>query len=228
MKRLLSFNIVNDEYVVKENSSILFSINGNDLKFDSLKFYAGVYKGVERSTQIQIKNDLGDDPLRKGKYIFEWISDIINSIQVEFGETEITPSELNNISSFPKEIRLFDMSACAGDGFDLGNEDVQYTPYNVYNHEADYAVNISGKSMEPTISDGSIVLVKKVEELANGDIGIFNINGNAMCKRYTQVDGKTSLVPDNPSGFEPITNVPEDTEGFIQGKVIDVYKPTDI
>lgn len=50
--------------------------------------------------------------------------------------------------------------------------------------DADYAVKISGKSMEPTIKDGSVVMVKQVDVLSNGDIGIFIINGEVMCKRY--------------------------------------------
>jgi len=225
MKRSLSFNIVDGEYVIQENDLTIFSINGDDLKFDSLKFYAGIYKGTGKSTQIEIKNDLKDDKLKKGNYIYRWINDIISSIQVEFNEPDEKPLELNNISSFPKQVPLYAMSACAGDGFDLGNEDIPSTPYDVYNHEADYAVEISGQSMEPTIPDGSTVLVKRMQELKNGDIGIFNIDGNAMCKRFTEIEGKISLVADNPSGgFKPVVIIPDDMSGYIQGKVIEIRK----
>ncbi|WP_342741770.1 S24 family peptidase [Propionispira arboris] len=48
--------------------------------------------------------------------------------------------------------------------------------------EADYAVRISGKSMETTIQDESIVLVKCTNELFNGDIGIFMLM-ETLCVR---------------------------------------------
>ena len=55
MRRLLIFNYVNNEYVLQENEEIVFRINGNDLKFDALQFYLGIYKGNEKTTLIEIQ-----------------------------------------------------------------------------------------------------------------------------------------------------------------------------
>ena len=44
MKRQLKFEFENDRYVIKENNSVVFSIDGKDLKFVSLDFYNGIYK----------------------------------------------------------------------------------------------------------------------------------------------------------------------------------------
>ena len=44
MKRQLKFEFENDKYVIKENDSVVFSIDGKDLKFVSLDFYNGIYK----------------------------------------------------------------------------------------------------------------------------------------------------------------------------------------
>lgn len=50
--------------------------------------------------------------------------------------------------------------------------------------DADYAVCISGDSMEPYIHDGEIVFVKETHELYNGDVGVFCVDGAMYCKQY--------------------------------------------
>lgn len=50
--------------------------------------------------------------------------------------------------------------------------------------DADYAVRISGDSMEPYIHDGEMVFVKETQELYNGDVGIFCVDGAMYCKQY--------------------------------------------
>ena len=48
---------------------------------------------------------------------------------------------------------------------------------------ADFAVKIDGDSMEPYIMDNSIVYVNR-EPLENGDVGIFYVDGDMLCKQY--------------------------------------------
>ncbi|MBQ8830255.1 MAG: LexA family transcriptional regulator [Oscillospiraceae bacterium] len=50
----------------------------------------------------------------------------------------------------------------------------------------DYAVRIQGDSMEPFIADGSRVFVKRTNELTDGDIGIFFVDGDMKCKQYCE------------------------------------------
>lgn len=50
----------------------------------------------------------------------------------------------------------------------------------------DYAVRIQGDSMEPYIPDGSRVFVKRTNELTDGDIGIFFVDGDMKCKQYCE------------------------------------------
>jgi len=50
--------------------------------------------------------------------------------------------------------------------------------------DADYAVRISGDSMEPYLKDGELVFVKETQELHNGDVGIFCVDGAMYCKQY--------------------------------------------
>lgn len=50
---------------------------------------------------------------------------------------------------------------------------------------AEFAVRIQGDSMEPVIADGSIAYVNR-DPLANGDVGIFCVDGDMLCKQYVR------------------------------------------
>ncbi len=59
----------------------------------------------------------------------------------------------------------------------------------------------------------------KVNLLSNGDIGIFIINGEVMCKRYIIDESGIILKPDNQSCNYSNIAVSE-TDWVVQGKVI--------
>lgn len=48
---------------------------------------------------------------------------------------------------------------------------------------AELAVRIQGDSMEPLIADGSVVYINH-DPLQNGDVGIFCVDGDMLCKQY--------------------------------------------
>ena len=50
---------------------------------------------------------------------------------------------------------------------------------------AEFAVRIRGDSMEPYIHDGSIAYVNR-DPLVSGDVGIFCVDGEMLCKQYVQ------------------------------------------
>lgn len=219
MKRQVTFDLEDGKYILKENNEIIFGIDGKELKFISLDFYNGVYK--DKTAAIELTNKISNDEFKKGHYIFEWLKDIIVSIQAELNDPELTDdTEDQPESNSEKIVYLFEMSACAGSGFYSEGpsrpEGKIVSPYQ----EADYAVKISGRSMEPTICDDSIVFIKKVDELQDGDIGIFVVDGNVMCKRFREEQGKQWLEPDNNSGeFTPI-RLCESISCIVQGKVL--------
>lgn len=65
--------------------------------------------------------------------------------------------------------------------------------------DADYAVRISGDSMEPYIADGDMVYVKECADLSEGDVGIFCVDGAMYCKQYHIDDnGGLQLLSANP------------------------------
>lgn len=80
-------------------------------------------------------------------------------------------------------------SPAAGEDFDYIEVDSGTASWN-----ADFAVKIDGDSMEPYIKDGSTVFVNR-EPLENGDVGIFYIDGDMICKQYYQdEDGNVHLL----------------------------------
>ncbi len=69
--------------------------------------------------------------------------------------------------------------------------------------EADIGIRISGDSMEPLICDGEIVFLKYKPNIELGEIGMFNLSGEAYCKRLDCIHGKFCLTSENPK-YSPI------------------------
>ncbi|GAA2975500.1 LexA family transcriptional regulator [Lentilactobacillus parakefiri] len=83
-----------------------------------------------------------------------------------------------------------------------------------------FYLRVKGKSMEPTIKDGSLVLIHQQPEVENGEVAAVLIDNEATLKRVHRSDGKYILTPDNP-GFKPII-LTTDTNNQILGKAIRV------
>lgn len=223
MRRSLIFEYQDGSYFIEEQGKHVFSINEQDLKFDAFRFYEGIYAGEGKSTSIELVDSIAEAN-KTGKYIFSWISEIVTAIHSAFpnevDEDDLDIPENTEIKQVPhKIIPLFDFAACAGDGFYI-DENILHEDYSTEMMEADYAVKISGHSMEPTIPDGAIVLVKRVEKLNHNDIGIFNVNGAAMCKRYIRKGRGVILAPDNENGEFNQVKISSLSTYAIQGKVI--------
>lgn len=216
MKRQLKFEFENDKYVIKENESVIFSIDGKDLKFVSVDFYNGIYK--DKSAAIALIDSIENDTLKKGGYIFKWLEEIIASIQAELNDPEFEEDAFT--IAIKKKVPLFELAACAGNGFySSGPSDIDHEVETCYSN-ADYAVIISGKSMEPIIKDKSVVFVQDLKELVDGDIGIFVVDGEVMCKRYREDSGKKWLEPENKSPEFNTIYFSGCSECYTQGKVL--------
>lgn len=84
------------------------------------------------------------------------------------------------------EIRYYDRAASAGTGLFLDEAiaetlTVQNTPEA---QQADYAIPVSGDSMEEEYHDGDIVLVKSCPCVRKGEVGIFLLDGSVYIKEY--------------------------------------------
>lgn len=122
-----------------------------------------------------------------------------------------------------RTIKLFDLPLSAGLGNNIMESDMPYESYETEDQVSDFALKISGDSMEPDITDGSIVLIKVCENISDGEIGAFFYNGDVYCKKLVYKDKKAFLVSLNPD-YEDIPISDEDTLRVF-GKVISVKKP---
>lgn len=88
-----------------------------------------------------------------------------------------------------------------------------------------FGLLIRGNSMEPKISDGDVVIVRRQDDAESGDIVIAMVNGDdATCKRLRKYRDGIELVPNNPA-YEPMFFSDEDIQlkpVQIIGKVVEL------
>lgn len=83
-----------------------------------------------------------------------------------------------------KVIPLYLNPAAAGYTSPVFGEDFEYIPVeNEVPPAADFAVKISGDSMEPYLMDGSVAYINR-DPLSDGDVGVFYVDGDLYCKQY--------------------------------------------
>lgn len=95
-----------------------------------------------------------------------------------------------------RAVLLYDLPVSAGPGVYLDDSTAQeiHIPDNEKTHAADFALRISGNSMEPKYHDGDILLIEDTETVEIGELGIFILDGNGYFKKY----GGDRLISLNP------------------------------
>lgn len=113
-----------------------------------------------------------------------------------------------------RAIDLFDLPVSAGNGVYL--DGYSSRPIEIINTpeaaRADYALRVSGNSMEPRFYDGDIVLVETTFNIPQKSVGVFIHNGEGFIK---QLDG-AYMRSFNPA-YSPIL---ADSETLIKGLVL--------
>ena len=132
------------------------------------------------------------------------------------------PDGIYQIDDFKNEeegrisIPVYDFGVSAGTGVFLDNPcyEVVSMPEDALSRKANFALWVTGDSMEPRFHDGDLVLVKIQPSVEIGEIGIFVLNGEGYIKKW----GGNKLVSLNPV-YEPIM-LTEDDALYCKGKVI--------
>lgn len=132
------------------------------------------------------------------------------------GQGEATPSEgarilapisggryasLGRARTGKRSISLYELPVSAGVGvyLDEARSESISIPNNDKTADADYALRISGNSMEPKYHDGDVLLVQESESVEVGELGIFLLDGCGFFKTY----GGDRLLSFNPA-YGPI------------------------
>jgi len=88
-----------------------------------------------------------------------------------------------------------------------------------------FALIIRGDSMEPKISDGDVVIVRKQSDVTSGDTAVVIIDGHdATVKRVIKKDNGIMLQPTNPA-HEPLFFTQDEVKGLpvvVIGRVVEL------
>lgn len=94
-----------------------------------------------------------------------------------------------------------------------------------YGHGEYFGLKIAGQSMEPKISDGDVVIVRRQPDVESGEIAVVLVNGyDATVKRIKKSSQGVTLLPSNPA-YEPLYYSNEEIERLpvvIVGKVVEL------
>ena len=90
------------------------------------------------------------------------------------------------LRSDKRTLTLYDLPVSAGTGLYLEDATAETIrlPDGPKTRDADYALRISGDSMEPKYHNGDILLVETADSIETGEAGIFLLDGSAFFKIY--------------------------------------------
>ena len=119
-----------------------------------------------------------------------------------------------------RSIDIFENAVSARTGNFLvdGPKETVCIDESILPEDTTFGVRISGDSMEPEFHDGQIAWVLQQESVANGEIGIFALNGEAYIKKLQNDTDGIFLISLNEK-YAPI-KVSENDRLDIFGKVL--------
>ena len=117
-----------------------------------------------------------------------------------------------------RERKVFYTTVSAGTGSFLDGEDYEMYSSPDIPEEAAFGVHISGDSMEPRYHNEELVWIEQTEQLDDGEIGIFYLDGNAYIKKFQNNRKGTYLISLNRK-YDPIP-ITENSSFKIFGRVL--------
>lgn len=172
------------------------------------------YFGINPSDPLSSLNDKGKEKA------LDYIELLHDSGKYEKQTATIIP--------FYRFIDVYDNAVSAGTGNFLvdGPKETLQLSEDIIPSTASFGVKISGDSMEPEFEDGQIAWVLKQDVMENGEIGIFDLNGEAYIKKLQEDKNGVFLISFNKK-YPPIP-VKEHDHFKILGKVVGKNDPDEI
>ena len=140
---------------------------------------------------------------------------VVSLLEKEAELAETAPEE-----KVLRTIPVFDAPAAAGIALPVLSEEKTQVLVDEKKAPAaaNFGIRISGDSMEPVIQSGETVFVARVPQIQPGEIGIFLLNGESLCKKLEVKEGEVYLSSINPA-YAPI-RVLETDDLKLVGKVL--------
>ena len=165
-------------YGIEENSNN-YTLDEHEVAF--IENYRALDERGRATVDALVEKELELSPMPKGKVR-----------EVHFSRPEplskrLTAAYADNVNGFGKRtLKLFDLPVSAGVGVALDAETAEDITVsdNSITREADFALRISGNSMEPRYRDGDILLVQETDTVEFGELGIFILDGNGFFKVF--------------------------------------------
>lgn len=168
------------------------------------------YRRLDRFGKSMVETVLAKEIERNDALVAETATPVkVTETVKKFKPTEIIRNDaaINRYAGEPtartgkRQISLYELpvSAGAGEYLDESSAERIQIPDNEKTADADYALRISGNSMEPRYHNGDILLVQSSESVEDGELGIFLLDGSAFFKQY----GGDCLISLNPT-YGPI------------------------
>lgn len=155
----------------------------------------------------------------------KWRAEAEARLKAIQAKTDMEAAEDVEPEEEPKDMIIYTNPAAAGYPVPVEG-DFECVPFleSEIPYNADCGVRISGESMEPDIPDGSIVWVSRIPEIENGQVGVFTVDGDPVCKRFYQDSHHNiRLESDNPD-FGPV-ELYEGCDVRLFGRVVGVVPP---
>ncbi len=124
---------------------------------------------------------LNEEGLRK---VREYKEDLIASGKYRPAPAPAAGSNVLKFREMP--MSLLPVSAGPGAFLDENNFELRRFPADEIPDGAEFAIRISGDSLEPVYSSGQIIWVQLCKQLRPGDVGIFEYDGNGYVKMYDE------------------------------------------
>ena len=171
----------------------------------------GAYFGENPDNPLTALNDAGRERVLEYAALLSGLSKYQKALPPVASES----SKVVPIRTIP--MQLYPVSAGPGNFLDDENyEDIPVS--SEVPMSADFAVRVSGNSMEPLIHKNQIIYVHRQDTLLNGEIGIFFLDGEAYVKKFQNDQDGTFLISVNELyAPKPVT---EESDFRIFGKVV--------
>lgn len=135
----------------------------------------------------------------------------------DINKNEKEKSNIDVIEGEYIQVPIYD-SVSAGIGVIPNSEPVDFLSLPIIMGKDCVGITVRGDSMETTINNGSVVLIKKDVEVGQNDIGVFLYDDEALVKRYKCIENRCYLISDNKD--YPAREIREYDDLKVCGKVV--------
>ena len=172
------------------------------------------------NSQLEIVSIYNELKAPRQKKVLNYADNQLKEQKLEENNQSNNVVTLSDYKTKECDYEFYDTAASAGTGQYLNDVNIETITLPV-DIDADFVVPIYGDSMEPDYHSGDYVFVKLSVNLSSGDIGVFELYGDAYIKQIFIEGDKAYLHSLNPKYDDIIVDA--DSDFRIIGEVVGSY-----